>query len=86
MWALSAAEVRGKLTEKEVEQALAETEAFLNQFDQVIAESEAWYDRNATTIVNSDRIYVLGYGIDYGPALEGMLKNRRNAEAADDRL
>ena len=74
LWALSAAEVRGKLTEKEVEQALAETEAFLNQFDQVIAESEAWYDRNATTIVNSDRIYVLGYGIDYGSALEGMLK------------
>ena len=74
LWALAAAEVRGTLTAQKISQALAETETFVNQFDQVITESEAWYDRNATTIVNSDRIYVLGYGIDYGSALEGMLK------------
>ena len=45
-----------------------------DHFDTVIEESEAWYDRNKTTIVNSDRIYVLGYGVDYGSVLEGMLK------------
>ena len=46
----------------------------MNQFEQVIAESEVWYQRNKTTIVNSDRIYILGYGIDVGSALEAQLK------------
>lgn len=74
LWAVEAAHITGKMDDAKYQVALQETESLLNQFETVIDESEAWYDRNATTIVNSDRIYVLGYGVDYGSALEGMLK------------
>lgn len=74
LWAIGAAKVTGKISEEEYQKHLSDTEYVVNNFDSVISESEAWYDRNATTIVNSDRIFVLGYGIDFGSALEGMLK------------
>jgi len=74
LWALAAAKATEKISEEIYHDSLEETNAFLNQFEVVLEESETWYDRNATTIVNSERIYVLGYGIDYPSALEGMLK------------
>lgn len=74
LWAIGAAHATGKMSDVEYQNALNETETFVNQYETVVEESEKWYDRNATTIVNSERIYVLGYGIDYGSALEGMLK------------
>lgn len=74
LWALAAGKVRGVVSGTDFDSAITETEAFVNSFQTVIQESEAWFDRNVATIVNSDRIYVLGYGIDYGSALEGMLK------------
>lgn len=74
LWVIGVAKQLGKLNEQEYEQELKEVEVFLSQFETVIKESEEWYDRNRVTIVNSDRIYVLGYGVDYGSVLEGMLK------------
>jgi glucoselysine-6-phosphate deglycase len=74
LWALAAAVTVGKMDKTAYKAALAETKQFVGKFEMVVKESESWFDRNATTIVSSDRIYVLGYGIDYGSALEGMLK------------
>ena len=74
LWALVAAKTTGKISVDAYQDFLTETKEFLDQFETVLEESEAWYDRNATTIVNSERIYILGYGIDYPSALEGMLK------------
>lgn len=74
LWAIETARLLGIYSGEEYHQAMKDTEVLLDNFETVITESEAWYDRNKTTIVNSDRIYVLGYGVDYGSAIEGMLK------------
>ena len=65
---------KGVYSEEEYQTAIRETKELVDNFQTVIEESEAWYDRNRASIVNSDRLFVLGYGIDYGSMLEGMLK------------
>lgn len=74
LWALETARAMGKITEAENDRALQELETLIADFDGIVRDSEAWYERVKTTILNSDRIYVLGYGIDYGSMLEGTLK------------
>ena len=74
LWALEAAKAKGKLSDSDYETKIKECESFIANFDTVMKESEDWYDTNKTTIVNSDRIYILGYGVDYGSALEAQLK------------
>ncbi len=74
LWAVSCAKEIGSMSEREYEEAILAAEALTRNFQQVVEESEAWYDRNKTTIVNSDRIYILGYGIDFGTVLEAQLK------------
>ena len=72
--AWQAALFNGSKTEAEYEEAICEADRLTTVFETPLQEAEAWYDRNATKIVNSDRISILGYGIDYGSALEGQLK------------
>lgn len=74
LWAISIARLLGSYSEKQYEEAMKDAEYLANNFETVIKESEDWYEKNKTTIVNSDRIYILGYGVDFGSALEGMLK------------
>ena len=74
LWALACAKLLGNIDQTEYEGMLDELKGLIDHFEQVVEESEAWYDRNKATIVNSDRIYILGYGIDYGTALEAQLK------------
>ena len=74
LWALELSRVLKTISEEEYQKYCSELETLINDFDEVVKESEAWYDRVKTTILNSDRIYVLGYGIDYGSMLEGWLK------------
>lgn len=74
LWALYTAKALQKIDEAKFEKELLECENLVLNFNSVILESEAWYDRNRTTIVNSDRIYILGYGIDFATAIEAQLK------------
>lgn len=74
LWALGVARARGAMTADEHAAAIAEAEDFVNDFQSIIDESEAWYERNKASIAHSDRLYVIGYGVDYGSMLEGMLK------------
>lgn len=74
LWALNVAHLKGKMDDSSFEKALEETKDLVNHFQEVIDESEDWYERNKASIVNSDRIYCLGYGIDFGTALEAQLK------------
>ena len=74
LWALYAAKAIGSIDETKFEEELNATKDLVDNFETVVKESEAWYDRNNTTIVNSDRIYILGYGIDFGTAIEAQLK------------
>ena len=73
-WAIAVAKAKGIYTEEQYETALKETKALVDQFQTVVEESEAWYDRNKGSILGSERLYVLGYGVDYGSMLEGVLK------------
>lgn len=74
LWAIHTAKQARVMTNENFDQALLETKVLIDHFQTVVEESEAWYDRNKTSIVHSDRIYVLGYGIDFGTAIEAQLK------------
>lgn len=74
LWAIGVAKAKNIYTEEQYQEALKEAADLVNHFQTVLDESEAWYDRNNASIVNSERIYVLGYGVDYGSMLEGVLK------------
>lgn len=74
LWALAVAYDRGKLSTEGYQAALDEIEEFVGDFQSVIDEGEAWYDRNKGSILQSDRLFILGYGVDYGSMLEAMLK------------
>ena len=74
LWALAVAHDCGTLDDASYQAALDEAQSFVDDFQSVIDESLAWYERNKASIVQSDRLFVLGYGVDYGSMLEGMLK------------
>lgn len=74
LWAIGVAKAKNIYTEEQYQETLKEAADLVNHFQTVLDESEAWYDRNNASIVNSERIYVLGYGVDYGSMLEGVLK------------
>lgn len=74
LWAVAAAKVKGVYTEEQYQRAVTEARELIGRFRTVIEESEAWYDRNKASVVNSERLFVLGYGVDYGSMLEGVLK------------
>lgn len=74
LWALEVAKLRNSLALNEYEKHVNEIEYLVDNFDTVMKESETWYEENKASIIHSDRIFVLGYGVDYGSALEGMLK------------
>ena len=74
LYAYEVAKSLNKISQQEYEKAISDANYLVDNFQKVVEESEIWYDRNATQLVNSNRIYVLGYGVDYGSALEGQLK------------
>lgn len=74
LWAVAVGEYKQHLSSTEYQKQFKEINYLVDNFQTVIEESEKWYETNKASIVHSDRIYVIGYGIDYGSALEGMLK------------
>lgn len=74
LFAINAANVKGTLSNSDFLKAEDELKDLVNNFQTVIDESESWYEKNKTTIVNSDRIYCLGYGVDFGSCYEAQLK------------
>lgn len=66
--------VLGLLSKEDEQSRVQELSSFLAQFESVLDESFAWYKRNKELLLSSQQINVIGYGIDYGTALEGMLK------------
>lgn len=74
LWALSVAHELGRISDEGRDGYLVEANKLVDAFDATLDESNAWYDRNKVSLLNSERIYVLGYGIDHGSMLEGILK------------
>ncbi|MFT3873037.1 MAG: SIS domain-containing protein [Nocardioides sp.] len=74
LWAYATALATGAVSEAEAEAAVAAAGEVTARFETVVRESEEWYDRNRTGLLHSTRVNILGYGIDYGTMLEGVLK------------
>lgn len=74
LWVLGVAKDWNVYDDDTYQKELQAVQDLCDNYEIVVDESEAWYERNKTTIVNSDRIFVIGYGVDYGSVLEGMLK------------
>lgn len=74
LWALATAHELGALPAEEYDELITEAGDFVADFQHVLDEAKGWYERNKTSILQSDRLFVLGYGVDYGSMLEAMLK------------
>lgn len=74
LFAINAANVSGKMSDEEFAKAECELSYLVDNFQTVVDESEKWYEANKASLVNSDRIYCLGYGVDFGSCYEGQLK------------
>jgi glucoselysine-6-phosphate deglycase len=74
LWAYSAARATGAISESAADSAIAAAADLAAQFETVVRESEQWYDRNRPGLLHSTRLNILGYGVDYGTMLEGVLK------------
>lgn len=56
------------------QQYLADINKTINNINYIIDESEKWYEKNMKDFVETNRIIVIGHGVNYGTALEGGLK------------
>ncbi|MBY4797019.1 SIS domain-containing protein [Collinsella sp. AGMB00827] len=74
LWALAVAHNRGTLSELQFTELMKELKNLLQGFQDVLTQSLNFFERNKASLVSSERIYILGYGIDYGSMLEGVLK------------
>ncbi len=74
LWALALAHQKAIIDNIAYKERFVALATVLNNFEAVIQESEDWYQRNKAEILASQCLYVLGYGLDYGSALEGQLK------------
>ncbi len=74
LWAIETSFAKGTITKDAYNNYLKEAQTLADNYEKVLEEAKEWYEVNKTTIVNSDRIYVLGYGVDFASALEGQLK------------
>lgn len=80
LYAYEVAKSLNKISQQEYEKAISDANYLVDNFQKVVEESEAWYDRNATQLVNSNRIYVLGYGVDYGSPFNVAMKKAMDNE------
>lgn len=74
LFAINAANAKGILSNDDFNSAEKELQYLVDNFQTVVNESDAWYTRNKASLVNSDRIYCLGYGVDFGSCYEAQLK------------
>lgn len=74
LWALETGLIKGSISQDEYEGYLKNIEALIESYEVVLKESHSWYERNKASLVNSNRLIILGYGVDYASVLEGVLK------------
>ncbi|WP_455039213.1 SIS domain-containing protein [Lancefieldella parvula] len=74
LWALETGLIKGSISQGEYEEYLKNIETLIKSYEVVLKESHSWYERNKASLVNSNRLIILGYGVDYASVLEGVLK------------
>lgn len=73
--ALEAAKAAGKLSEEEYSSIKARMHKTVDNLDNVIAASEKWFEENKADLLPCEKCYVIGYGPNWGTAVEGALKS-----------
>lgn len=74
LFALEAAAITGKLSEKEALKYKAELLNACDCIDSMIEKATAWYHNNEEELTDLKRVQITGYGPAYSCALEGALK------------
>lgn len=72
--ALETAYALKKINNEEYNLYIKEIEEAICNIDNIIAETDSWYKTNKDDLVNAENVMVVGYGPNYGTALEGRLK------------
>lgn len=73
--ALEAAKAAGKISEEEYASIKARMHKTVDNLDNVIAASEKWFEENKADLLPCEKCYVIGYGPNWGTAVEGALKS-----------
>ena len=63
-----------KVTDEEYDEIIQRIQSSIENLEQVIENSVAWYERNRAEFKKANRIVVMGYDNNYGNVLEGRLK------------
>ena len=74
LMAIYAANAIKSITVTDFDELLSDAEKLIDNYDDFVKQSELWFDLNCGSIVSSERIYILGYGIDFATAIEAQLK------------
>mgnify|MGYP000944868688 CR=1 FL=1 len=78
--ALETAYALKKINNEEYDLYIKEIEEAVCNIDNIIAETDSWYKTNKDDLVNAENVMVVGYGPNYGTALEGRLKLSETAK------
>lgn len=66
--------IMGRVSGEECQKAVKSTGGFLEQFDQILARTEVWYDRNKEELLAMRTGVIAAYGLNCCTAAEGELK------------
>ncbi len=65
----------GKITSEEYSRLKERLHSTLDNIDRVAAAAEEWFQANKEDLIQCEKCYILGYGANYGTAVEGALKS-----------
>jgi len=73
--AVEAAKACGKIDEAQYADLFARMRKTVDNIDNVAKAAEAWFEANKEDLLPCEKCYVIGYGANYGTAIEGALKS-----------
>lgn len=73
--ALEAGKAAGSITDAQYADYMARARRTVDNIDNVIERSKAWFEHNKEQLVPCERCYMISYGANVGTVLEGALKS-----------
>ncbi len=73
--AVEAAKASGRIDEAQYQDIMARMRKTVDNIDNVAHAADAWFEENKEDLQPCEKCYVLGYGANYGTAIEGALKS-----------
>jgi glucoselysine-6-phosphate deglycase len=82
LMALEAAYAKKMIQADEYQKAMDSFRTACANIEKNIVSTEKWYERNKSDLLRADRMMVVGYGSNFGTALEGCLKVNETVRCA----